>query len=159
MVEVAASIVGLTAFGTQIMSGLYKFGSNVSAAQDQTARIGDRISDYIAILDILETVIDEDPSFITKKAEDLMNRLWDQSYDLFDEIRALPPKSPDGLRRTKLSMKEKVGWNFWKAKVNFILGQLEYIKSNVHLVVMTTLLGKKIRSHRCCALLPDRTRG
>lgn len=143
MVEVVAPIVALTAFGTETVSKLYKFGANVSAAREQTARIGDRISDYMTILDVLEGVINQDPSFISIKAEEMIDRLCDQSYDLFEEIRALLPRGRD-----KLTLKDKVAWNFRKAKVELLLGQIEYIKSNVLLLVMTTLLGKKIRSRR-----------
>lgn len=140
MLEIAASIVGLTAFGTQIVGNLYRFGCNVSAAREQAARIGDRISDYVTILDVLESLIDQDPSLMSTKAEDMIDRLCEQSYDLFDEIKALLPH-----RRDKLKFKDKIAWNFRKAKVELMLGQIEYIKSNVLLLVMTTLLAKKIR--------------
>lgn len=150
MVEVAAPIVGLTAFGNHVVGNLYRFGCNVSAAWEQTARIGDRISDYVTILDVLEGLVDQDPSFMPIKAEDMIDRLCEQSYHLFVEITDLLPH-----RRDKLKFKDKIAWNFRKAKVELMLGQIEYIKSNVLLLVMTTLLAKKIRSRRFVFILPQ----
>lgn len=148
MVEVVASIVGIATFGTEIVDRLYKFGCNVSAAREQTARIGDRISDYMTVLDMLEGVIEQDPYFISTKSKVIIDRLCGTSHELFDEIEALLPRTSDNQGRESLSFKHRIAWNFRKEKVELLLGQIESAKSTVNLLVTTTLFGDKYRSCR-----------
>lgn len=148
MVEVVASIVGIAAFGTEIVDRLFKFGCNVSAAREQTARIGDRISDYVTILDMFKEVIEQDPSFISTKAKVILDRLCDRSHGLFDEIVALLPHGSGPQGRETFSFKDRVVWTSRKSKIDLLLGQIEQVKSSVHLLVTTTLFGKTIRSYR-----------
>jgi hypothetical protein len=147
-VAAAASILGITTFGIQLTDTLYKFGSNFSAAREQSNRISDRITDYTTILDILAATLEADQNIFSHKAVELIQKLCDQSYDLFYDIEDLLPPRKEGHGRSYLTLTQKIAWNFRKSKVELLLGEIEYVKSNVLLLLMTSLVGKKIHSYR-----------
>ena len=148
MAELAISIAGLSAVGFQLTKSLHKFDSTFAAARKQTRRISERISDYTTILDLHAATIEDDLSICSGKAIETLDRLCDQSADLFEEVEALLPQQKPGRGRNDLSFAEKVKWNFRKSKVELVLGEIEIVKSNILLHLMTILLGRKIRSSK-----------
>jgi hypothetical protein len=142
MAEVVASVIGITTFGVKLVDTLYDFGCNVSSAREQSSRIGDRVNDYITILEILAGLLEHDASLVSAKAAAMVEKLCDQSENLFYDIDDLVPRTKDD---GKLARRDRIKWNFRKAKVEWLLGQIEYIKTNVLLLVMTTIVGKRIR--------------
>lgn len=148
MADVVASVIGMSSFGLKLTDTLYRFGANFSAARDQTSRISERITDYTTILDILTSTIEDEMDFVSDEAIVMINRLCDQSTDLFFDIEDHLPSRRERHERDSISLTAKVMWKFRKSRVELLLGQLEYVKSNVLLLVMTTLVGQKIRSRR-----------
>lgn len=148
MAEVVASIIGISSFGIKLTDTLYQFGSTFSAARDQTIRISERITDYTTILDILTTTIEDEADFVSDQAVVMIRRLCDQSIDLFYDIEDQLPTRRDLHGHDSISFRDKLLWTFRKSRVELLLGQLEYVKSNVLLIVMTTLVGRKIRSRK-----------
>lgn len=122
MAEVAASVVGIASFGIVLVNTLYKFGCNVSSAREQSARIGDRVDDYVTILEILAGLLEDEAALISDKASAMVDKLCDQSENLFYDIKdILPVRRNDG----KLAWHERIAWNFRKAKVEMLLGQID----------------------------------
>lgn len=148
MAEIVASIIGISTFGIKLTDTLYRFGCAFSAARDQTSRISQHIIDFTTILDILSSTIDDEASFISEKAIVMIQKLCDQSSKLFYDIEDRLPPRREIHGRESISLKDKIMWNFRKSRVELLLGQLDYVKSNVLLLVMTTLVGKKLRSRR-----------
>lgn len=158
MAEVVASIIGISTFGVKLTDALYKFGSNFSVAREQTSRISERVADYTTILDILSTTIEDEAEFVSDKANLMIQKLCDQSTDLFCDIVDHLPRRKDTNGRDSISFRDKVLWNFRKSRVELLLGQLEYVKSNILLILMTTLIGRKARSRKyvlCASNSPD----
>ncbi len=60
----------------------------------------------------------------------------------------LLPRQKHGWGRDELGWIDKVKWNFRKSRVELLVGQLEYVKSDVVLILITQLLGQKTRSYR-----------
>ena len=147
--EVVASVIGITSFGVKLTETLYDFGCNVSSAQEQSSRIASRVDDYITILEILAELLQDESEVVSDKARVMVEKLCDQSDQLFYDIQDLIPRSDS---RGKVSWTKKVAWNFRKPKVEMLVGQIEYIKTNVLLLVMTTLVGKRIK--RKCVHYP-----
>jgi hypothetical protein len=148
MAEVVASVIGITTFGVKLADTLYDFGCNVSSAREQSSRIGDRVNDYITILEILAGLLEDEAGLISAKAATMVEKLCDQSEDLFYDIKDLLPRTKDA---GKVAWRDRIKWNFRKPKVEMLLGQIEYIKTNVLLLVMTTIVGKRIRKRRVTA--------
>jgi hypothetical protein len=128
-----------------VVDRLYQFGCTIAAAREQTSRIADRILDYIVILDILGALFENNSMLITAKARRMFERLRNQSDVLLMEIEALLPKQHTVSGQEKLRFKDRIAWNFRKPKASLLLAQIEYVKSNVNLLVNTILLGRKIR--------------
>ena len=117
---------------------------NASGARKQSNKIFERISDYTTILDILEVTLKGTDNCFSSKAEQSIRKHCDKSYDLFYEIEDLL----HGWGRDELGWADKIKWNFRKSPVELLVGELEYVKSDVVLLLMTQLLGQKIRSQR-----------
>ena len=148
MAETAAvaSIVGIATFGIQLTKALYEFGSTVSSATEETSYIARHVDLYANVLDILTERIDDDEPILTDAALDLIEELRYQSNKIFTSIEKLLP-TPD-VGKEDISFLQKVKWNFTKSKVALLVGELDYLRSTVHLLVTIIFTGKKIHSHR-----------
>ena len=148
MAEAIASIVGITHFGGELAHALYKLGVNIASARRQTNKIPERLTDYTTILDILEVILEGGEHCFSKKAEQTIKKHCDRSRDLFYEIEDLLPRQKHGWGKDELGWVDKVKWNFRKSRIALLVGELEYVKSDVVLLLMTQMLGQKIRSYR-----------
>jgi hypothetical protein len=118
--------------------------STTSAASEETKYIARNITLYATVLEVLcDRVEDEDPLF-SAKAYALVEELGEQSYQLFYKIRDPLP----GGEKDDLTFFEKIKWNFRKSKVEFLVGELDYLKSTVHLLVTVLFAGKRIKSYQ-----------
>lgn len=153
MAEAAAvaSIVGIASFGIQLTQSLYRFGSNVASAREETAYIARHIDLYANVLDILTERIDDEEPILSDAAFDLIDELHYQSNKLFDRIKQTLPSPKNG--KDDISFLQRVKWNFQKSKVALLVGELDYLRSIVHLLVTVIFTGRKIRSHRLVAPL------
>ncbi|OCT52557.1 hypothetical protein CLCR_10214 [Cladophialophora carrionii] len=148
MAEAAAvaSIVGIASFGIQLTKTLYEFASTVSGARDEANYIARHVDLYANVLDILTERIDDDEPILTDAAFDLIDELRYQSHEIFTTIQNLLPVPKQG--KDDISFLQKVKWNFAKSRVALLVGELDYLRSTVHLLVTVIFTGKKIRSHR-----------
>jgi hypothetical protein len=145
MVEVAASIIGISTFGIKLTLTLYEFGSTTSSAKQQTDHIAKHVTLYSNVLELRAERLESDAPIISDVAIDLVEELYDQSDELFNKIRALIPRKDN---RDELSFLQKIGWNFKKPKVDLLVGELDYLKSTVQLLVTVIFTGRRIRSYR-----------
>jgi len=146
MAELTASLISIATLGVKLTTTLYEFGSTASSARDQTDRIARHVSYYGDVLGLLAERIGDDEPIHSNKALVLVGDLCDHSYDLFEKIKDLLP-SPK-YHRDQLSFIQKIAWNFKKPKVDLLVGEIEYLKSTVNLLVTVLFAGKRIRSTR-----------
>ena len=148
MAEVAAvaSIVGIAGFGIQLTQTLYEFGSNVSSAREQTGYIARHVDLYSNVLDILTDRLDAEDPILSGAALDLIDELKFQSEEIFTKIEKSLPNPKEG--KDDISFLQKVKWNFTKNKVALLVGELDYLRSTVHLLVTIIFTGRQIRSRR-----------
>jgi hypothetical protein len=138
-----ASILGISTFAIRLTKNLYEFGSSVSAARSQIDRIAQNISNYALVLDLLAERLDDDAPIHSEKALKLVHDLRDQSNELLHDINDLLPRPLSGRRRVSLT--SRLAWDF---KVDLLVGELEYLKSTVNLVVQVLYAGKEIRVYQ-----------
>ncbi|KIW68591.1 hypothetical protein PV04_04529 [Phialophora macrospora] len=148
MAEAAAvaSIVGIASFGIQLTKALYEFGCNVSSARDEANYIARHVDLYANVLDVLTERIDDDEPILSDAAFDLIDELQCQSKQIFTKIEYLLPVPKEG--KDDISFLQKVKWNFTKSRVALLVGELDYLRSTVQLLVTIIFTGKKLRSHR-----------
>lgn len=143
MAEVAASLIGIATFGVKLTTTLYEFGADVASAREQTDRIARHLQLYSDVLEVLVERIDDTEPIHSAKALDLVDEIYDQSYDLFDKIRDLMPNKGE-----RMSFLRKITWNFKKSRVALVVSEIEYLKSTVTLLVTVLFAGKRIRFSR-----------
>jgi hypothetical protein len=155
--EAVASIVGISHFGGELAYQLYKLGVNIATARKQSNKISERMTDYTTILDILEATLERDTHVFSSKAEESIMKHCDRSWDLFEEIERLLPPRKEGRGKDDLTWKDKLKWNFRKSRIDLLLGDLEYVKSDVVLILVTQLLGQKIKSCKKSKKISNKT--
>ncbi|KAI1608204.1 hypothetical protein EDD37DRAFT_185959 [Exophiala viscosa] len=148
MAEAAAvaSILGIASFGIQLTQTLYTFGCNVSSAREETNYIARHVDLYSNVLDILTDRLEDDEPILSGAAFDLIDELQYQSQELFKKIEHSLPNPKDG--KDDISFLQKVKWNFTKSRVALLVGELDYLRSTVHLLVTIIFTGRRIRSRR-----------
>jgi hypothetical protein len=148
MAEAAAvaTVVGIASFGIQLTKILYDFGSTVSGAREETSYIARHVDLYANVLDILTERIDDEEPILTDAALDLIEELHYQSHELFTKIRGLLPGTKVGT--DDIPLLERVKWNFRKSKIALLVGELDYLRSTVHLLVTIVFTGRKIQRNR-----------
>ena len=148
MAEAAAvaTIFGIASFGIQLTQTLYNFGSNVSSAREDASYIARHVDLYSNVLDILTERIDGEEPILSDAAFDLIDELKYQSNELFNKIEQSLPSPKEG--RDDISFLQKVKWNFTKSRVALLVGELDYLRSTVHLLVTIIFTGRKIRSRK-----------
>jgi hypothetical protein len=136
----------------KLTTSLYEFGSTVSSAREQTDYVAKNVTLYSQVLELLGERLDDDKPIHSRKALVLACELCEQSHALFDKIQDL---LPDQRRcHNQLSWLQKVAWNFRKSRVNLLVGELEYLKSTVQLLVQVLFTGRRIRAFRFVGRYP-----
>ena len=142
---VAAALIGITTFGIKLTHSLYDFGSTVGSAREQADYVARHVNLYTKALDLLRERLEDDHPIHSRRALDLVDELYDQSYELFYKIRDLLPERPR--RGEDLSWMKKISWNFKRSKIELLVGELVYLKSTAHLLVDVLYAGKTIRTY------------
>ena len=143
-----AAIISITQFGGKLAHALYELGADVAFARKDFNRVAERVNDYTSMLDILEAALETTNHVFSAKAEAQILKHCESSWDLFKEIKNLLPARRDDHGRVEPSWLDKLKWNFPKSRVELSVGELEYFKTNVMLLLLTQVLGKKIRSYK-----------
>ena len=117
-----------------------------SAPVCQVNYIARHVDLYANVLVILTERIDHEDPILTDAAFDLIDELRYQSNELFLKIEQLLPNPKEG--RNDISFLQKVKWTFTKSKVSLLVGELDYLRSTVHLLVTIIFTGRTIQPRR-----------
>jgi hypothetical protein len=143
---IATGIIQVAGAGIALTKALYNFGATISSAGEQTDFIGKNITLYCRVLKTLGQQLKVKQPDHTTEALDLAEELQEQSVCLFQKIQKLLP-TPEG-DRSGLSLKQRILWNFRRNRVDYLVGQLEYLKSTVNLLLNILSSVPKLRRHR-----------
>lgn len=145
-IGLVGSLIGIAAVAAQLTRTLYEFGATTSAAREQVQYIARNVGFYSDVLDLLVDQIGHDRPIHSRKAIAMVEKIYDASYDLFDRIKDLIP----GHRAfgDQISFLQRIIWNFKKPKVEYLVGQLEQLKSTVQLLVQVLCSARNIRAYR-----------
>ena len=144
-IGIAASIVGISEFALVLSKNLYKFGCKALAAREQTERVARNLSHYAQVISLLGDRLDEDEPIHSKKGLLLAIDLCDESYGLLEKVEKLLPNRDDG---GDLTWTARLAWAFKKSRIDILIGEIEYMKTTVNLLVQVLYAGKKVRSYR-----------
>jgi len=144
-IGIVASLIAISGAGITLTKALYDFGSIAAGAQAQVDRIGRNVSYYSETLDLLAEEIGNDRSLHSQKAVRLVEKLYDGSHYIFDEIHGL---IPDRQRtRDQFTFLQRIAWNFKKTKVDLLIGELENLKSTAQLLVSVLCLARELQTY------------
>jgi hypothetical protein len=119
------------------------FASTASGARKQIDYIARHIKLYSEVLDFRGQRIEAEEPIHSDKALRLVDEIYGRSYSLFGKIDDLLPDSNDSI-----SLLQKINWNFEKPKADWLVPELECLKSKVNLLISVLYAGKRIRT-RC----------
>lgn len=139
----AASILQVAGAGVKLSKTLYDFGSTASSAGEQTDFIARNVTLYSGVLQTLGQRLQDDASVHSTDALDLAKELQEQSDYVFERIRELL-RGSTGNGET-LSFMQKIKWAFRKGRVDYLVAQLEYLKSTVSLLVQILYTGQVLQ--------------
>jgi hypothetical protein len=148
MAEAAAvaTVVGIASFGIQLTEILYNFSATVSSAREEAGYIASHLSLYSNVLDILSERINDEEPVLSTAALELIDELQIRSRKLFKTIEGLLPDVKHGKKSP--SLLQKIKWNFRKPKVALLVGELDYLRSTVQLLVTIIFTYKKVRKRK-----------
>ena len=131
---VAASVFQVAGAGVKLTKVLYEFAATISAANEEIEDIAKNVSLYASVLQSLSRRLKSDKAVHSVEGLKVAQELETSSHELFKKIKKLLPKGKWGHNHS-LSKLEKVKWSFKKVRVAYFVGQLEYLKSTVSLLV------------------------
>ena len=146
IIGLTASLIGIANLGVSLTRSLYDFGTTACHAREEIDYIGNNVSDYADVLELLVEQLEHDRPIHSKKAVRLAERLYDRSHQLFGRIQGLIPDR----RRTRdhTSFLARISWNFKKTRVNHLVGEPESLKRTVQLLVQVLCTARQFQAYR-----------
>jgi hypothetical protein len=143
---IATGIVQVAGAGVALTKALCNFGATTSSAGEQTDFIGKNITLYCRVLKTLGQQLKVKEPDHTTEALEVAREIHEQSNSLFQKIwKLLPTTERDNCG---LSLKQKILWGFRSNRVDYLVGQLEYLKSTVSLLLHVLSSVPKLRKYR-----------
>lgn len=111
--------------------------------------IAKKISDFSLMLKQVGRIVEDHRTIASDAAIDTVTEIKDQSERDFDEIKGMiqmvQKRDEEGHFRG-IQVAQRVTWSFKKRKMQYLLGQLEYLKDSLAIMLQTLQLGKEIAS-------------
>lgn len=143
---IAASIIQIAGAGIHLTMELYAFGSAFTGAKEDTDDIALGVSLYCMTLKHLAEKLGHKNSVQSPQALQGIADIKEKSEQVFARIAAILPRSaahPD-----TMTLVQRFKWNFKKAKVNLLLGQLDSLKLTLLLLVQILAIGEEAQKSR-----------
>jgi len=117
----------------------------METADGEIQKISKGISDFSLMLKQVGRTMQEGGMTATPLAIETVFDIKGHSERVFDEIKSMTElaqiRNEDG-RLTEIGIGRKVVWCFKKEKVPYLLGQLDYLKLNLSIMLQVLQLGK-----------------
>lgn len=151
---IVASIVQIAGAGVHLTMELYAFGSAFAGAKEDTDDIALGVSLYCMTLKQLAENLKHKDSVQSPQALQGIADIREKSEQVFARIAAILPRSAG--RPDTMTLVQRFKWNFKKARVNLLLGQLDSLKLTLLLLVQIFAIGEESRKSRSESVKPLR---
>jgi hypothetical protein len=145
----AARLLKVASVGIILTRTLHDLGATAREAGEQTDHLAKSISHHCRALKNLGRQIKVDNPDHSAEALSVARELQEQSDAVLDKIKKLLP-SPD-YDRGGLSLKHRLLWSLRKSRVDHLVGQLEYLKITITLLLHVLATVPKLRNYRYAA--------
>lgn len=143
---IAAGLLEVASVGITLTRALHDLGTTAKEAGEQTDLLARNISHHCRALKNLGRQIKLDNPDHSAEALNVARELQQQSDIVLHQIKKLLPSPKDD--RNGLSLKQRLIWSLRKSRVNHLVGQLEYLKSTVTLLLHVLSTVPKLRRYR-----------
>ena len=148
------SITGAAGAGFRLSLVLNAVKMKMGSADTEIIKISKSISDFSLMLKQVGKAMEEGEVIASPLAIDTVFDIQEHSERVFDEIKSMTElaqvRDKDG-HLTEIGIGQKVTWCFKKQKVPYLLGQLDYLKLNLAIMLQILQLGKTLGSTRYAA--------
>ena len=146
--ETIASIVGIAGVGIKLAKTLYQVGYKTASANHNINRIATNVSLFASMLKHVGSVLDDAHSLHTPEAVEMVKQIVKECESNFQDITDIivlardkseghkdPPLANGSKRR--ISMIARAKWYFEGPRAEYLLAQLEYLKSTLSVLLQT----------------------
>jgi hypothetical protein len=146
VIGVVASILQIAGAGVHLTMELYNFGTTFAGAKEDTDDIALGVSLYCMTLKQLAEKIQHKDAVQSSQALQSITDIKEKSEQVFARIAAILPKSAG--RSDSMTLVQRFKWNFKKARVNLLLGQLDSLKLTLLLLVQIFNIGEETQKSK-----------
>ena len=149
------AITGVAGAGFRLSLALNAVGTEsalrheMASADIEIQVIAKKISDFSLMLKQAGKIVEENRTIASPTAIDTVAEIKDQGEKDFDEIKSMTEmvqKRDEQGHFKGIEVAQRVTWAFKKRKMQYLLGQLEYLKDSLAIMLQTLQLGKEIAS-------------
>jgi len=145
---IIASILGVAQVGVYLSQKLYAVGSSAAAAPHNIHRVATNVTLFAGLLKHVANVLEGSRKLISCEAEDLVRRVVGECEVLFKEIEGMlgsageedvksGTEKPLGRSKRRLSVLRRVKWRFEQPRADWMMAQLEYLKTTLSVLIQT----------------------
>ena len=147
------SITGTASAGFRLSLALNAVGTEsalrheMASADVEIQVIAKKISEFSLMLKQVGKIVEENRTIASPSAIDTVAEIKDQSERDFDEIKSMiemVQKRDETGNFRGIEVANRVTWAFKKRKMQYLLGQLEYLKDSLAIMLQTLQLAKEI---------------
>lgn len=143
---VASGLLEAASVGFTLTKALHDLGTTARKAGEQTDFLSKNISHHCRALKSLSRQLKTENPDHSAEALDVARELQEQSNAVLAEIQKLIPSSKR--MRDGLSLKQRLMWSLRRSRVKHLVGQLEYLKSTVTLLLHVLSTVPNLRKYR-----------
>jgi hypothetical protein len=149
--KIAAGLLEVATVGITLTSTLHDLGTTAREAGEQTDILARNISHHCRALKNLGRRIKTENPDHSAEALELAKELQEQSTVVLREIKKLVPRPKRN--DNGLSFKQRLIWALRKRRVAYLVGQLEYLKSTVTLLLHVLSTVPNLRRYRYAKII------
>lgn len=119
----------------------------MASADIEVQVIAKKISDFSLMLKQVGKIVEENRTIASPSAIETVAEIKNQSERDFDEVKnmiEMVQKRDETGHFKGIEVAQRVTWAFKKRKMQYLLGQLEYLKDSLAIMLQTLQLGKEI---------------
>jgi len=146
---IASSILDIAQVGAYLSQKLYAVGSSAALpAPHNIHRAATSVTLFAGLLKHVAIVLEGNGKLLSREGEGFVGNLVGQCEVLFEEIEGMLGGGGDeeeedkaaGKSKKRVSMLRRIKWRFEQPRVDWLMAQLEYLKTTLSLLIQTVNL-------------------